>query len=52
MLSYGESASLATEIAVEVVAFLLSEIFVADAVNVVRVLGLRDVNLAIVDKFL
>ncbi len=52
MLGYGESASVASEIAAEVVHFLLSEEFVEDAVDVVSVLGLRDVDLAVVDKFL
>ncbi len=52
MLGYGESASVASKIATEVVAFSLYEVLVADAVDVVRVLGLRDVDLAVVDKFL
>ena len=52
VLSYGESASVASKIAAEVVITSLSEVLVADAVDVVRVLGLRDVYLAVVDKFL
>ena len=52
MLGYGESASIASEIVAEVVNFSLSEVFVVDAFDVVSVLGLRDVDLAVVDKFL
>jgi hypothetical protein len=52
VLGYGESASVASEIAAEVVDFLFSEVCVADTFDVVSVLGICDVDLADVNKFL
>ncbi len=52
MLGNVEGARVALKIAAEVVGFLISKVFVADAVDVVSVRGLRDVNLAVVDKLL
>ena len=48
MLGYGESASVGSKIATEVFTISLPEVLVADAVDVVRVLGLGDVDLAVV----
>ncbi len=47
-----EGAKVASKIAAEVVNFSISKVFVADAVDVVSVHDLRDVNLAVVDKLL
>ncbi len=47
-----EGARVASKIAAEVVDFLISKVFVADAVDVVSVRGLRDVDLAVVNKLL
>ncbi len=47
-----EGARVASKIVVEVVDFSISKVFVADAVNVVSVRGLRDVDLAVVEKLL
>jgi hypothetical protein len=47
-----EGARVASKIAAEVVDFLISKVFVADAFNVVSVHGLCDVSLAVVDKLL
>ncbi len=47
-----EGVRVASKIAAEVVNFLILKVFVADAFNVVSVCGLRDVNLAVVNKLL
>ncbi len=47
-----EGARVASKIAAEVVNFSISKVFVADAFDVVSVLGLRDADLAVVDKLL
>ncbi len=47
-----KGARVASKIAAEVVNFSISKVFVADAVDVVSVRGLRDVDLAVVDKLL
>ncbi len=47
-----EGARVASKIAAEIVDFSISKVFVADAVNVVSVRGICDVNLSVVDKLL
>ncbi len=47
-----EGARVASKIVAEVVNYLISKVFVADAVDVVSVRGLRDVDLAVFVKLL
>jgi hypothetical protein len=52
VLSYCEGASVAFEIATEVEVVPLAKVLMADGINIFDVIHLRDVNVAIVYKFL